>query len=485
MRRRHAPKPAWIGERHRRTRTMAPACRGSFADREARPRGASRRGSPAWLFNVPSSRTAHPRSRARAVDARPDCMAPPAIARPQAGGNREKSCCLPANCMKTNAFSAATPWMQAVVAPALLEVELRLCTADWRESVRLLADGRSDLHCRGVDTGEALPAHLSSSKRPGPSRITPLGPTPGRVRPRDPQWRGQWVWRNSLSAGYRSTALLPVAARPSSPRAEMAFQRHTPPAPVPVLKISGFDLMTALRVHPSGARATKAIRKPSRHPKIRENRQPAAIRRETAHDNRPGFAAGTQGEGRSGRLGRPSPGMEEGTSERFTVAKRACRTGIGGLPTLVRWSTGSAASGRLTLEDGIYGRTLEVRNAIVSVMSAADDCSQVTNAHLAAVSGTLVVSHLTSIRAGDFAGHSGNTELTLGAIPGGVLAQHRVRKRIHWTPYRELGNRSSSPPYEPLAPGATSANLGGFQPPQTCFLNVTGRWNHELWLQAL
>ena len=32
--------------------------------------------------------------------------------------------------------------------------------AAWREGVRLLADGHSDLHCGGVNTGEALPARL-------------------------------------------------------------------------------------------------------------------------------------------------------------------------------------------------------------------------------------------------------------------------------------------------------------------------------------
>ena len=63
--------------------------------------------------------------------------------------------------------TAAPLWMQAVVAPAVQafhaafpEVELGLRTAAWREGVRLLADGRSDLHCGGLDTGEALPAHL-------------------------------------------------------------------------------------------------------------------------------------------------------------------------------------------------------------------------------------------------------------------------------------------------------------------------------------
>ena len=64
-------------------------------------------------------------------------------------------------------ITAAPIWMQAVVAPAVQafhaafpEVELRLRTAAWREGVRLLADGRSDLHCGGIDTGEILPAFL-------------------------------------------------------------------------------------------------------------------------------------------------------------------------------------------------------------------------------------------------------------------------------------------------------------------------------------
>ena len=58
-------------------------------------------------------------------------------------------------------------WMQAVVAPAVQafhaafpEIELGLRTAAWRDGLRLLADGGSDLHCGGLDSGEVLPAHL-------------------------------------------------------------------------------------------------------------------------------------------------------------------------------------------------------------------------------------------------------------------------------------------------------------------------------------
>ena len=69
--------------------------------------------------------------------------------------------------------TAAPLWMQAVVAPAVKafhaafpEVELRLRTAAWRDGARLLADGRSDLHCGVLDTGEALPAHLRRERFP-------------------------------------------------------------------------------------------------------------------------------------------------------------------------------------------------------------------------------------------------------------------------------------------------------------------------------
>ena len=75
-------------------------------------------------------------------------------------------------------------WMQAVVAPAVQgfhaafpEVELRLRTAAWRDGLRQLADGRSDLHCGGVDTGETLPAHLR--------RERPLDVTAGIVAASD------------------------------------------------------------------------------------------------------------------------------------------------------------------------------------------------------------------------------------------------------------------------------------------------------------
>ena len=45
-------------------------------------------------------------------------------------------------------------------------------------------------------------------------------------------------------AGFYSIELLPMAAWTLSPRAKLVFRRHVPPAHVPVLKNSAFDLMT-------------------------------------------------------------------------------------------------------------------------------------------------------------------------------------------------------------------------------------------------
>ncbi|MDE0150095.1 MAG: LysR family transcriptional regulator [Rhodospirillaceae bacterium] len=76
---------------------------------------------------------------------------------------------------RTGRFRVTAPplWMQAVIAPAVQafhaafpEVELKLRTAVWREGVHQLIDGRSDLHCGGIDTGEALPAHLRRERFP-------------------------------------------------------------------------------------------------------------------------------------------------------------------------------------------------------------------------------------------------------------------------------------------------------------------------------
>ena len=64
------------------------------------------------------------------------------------------------------------------------------------------------------------------------------------------------------------------------------------------------------------------------------------------------------------------------------------------------------------LTGGVCDRTPAVRNAIVVAVAAAD-CSQVTAAHLAGMTGVPIVNGLTSLAVGDFAGLSGLQVLTI------------------------------------------------------------------------
>ncbi len=93
----------------------------------------------------------------------------------------------------------------------------------------------------------ALPMRSGRSARgaAGMSSITPQGDeAPERAGLPDPQRRGQWVWRNSLLAGYPFTELPPAAVRTLFPRAKTVFRRQVPPDPVPILKNPSFDLIT-------------------------------------------------------------------------------------------------------------------------------------------------------------------------------------------------------------------------------------------------
>ena len=88
--------------------------------------------------------------------------------------------------------------------------------------------------------------------------------------------------------------------------------------------------------------------------------------------------------------------------------------GITAVWNLADWrNIGGKVDSALTLSVGICDRTPPVRDAIVAAVTAASDCSQVTEAHLAGMTGTLEVNGLTSIAAGDFAGLSGITGITL------------------------------------------------------------------------
>ena len=82
--------------------------------------------------------------------------------------------------------------------------------------------------------------------------------------------------------------------------------------------------------------------------------------------------------------------------------------------TLAAWrNIGGKVNTARTLTGGVCGRTPQVRYAIVGAVAAASDCSQVTEAHLARISGEFEVSGLTSLAAGDLAGLSGLGHLRL------------------------------------------------------------------------
>ena len=82
--------------------------------------------------------------------------------------------------------------------------------------------------------------------------------------------------------------------------------------------------------------------------------------------------------------------------------------------TLAAWrNIGGKVDTSLPLSGGVCDRTPAVRYAIVAAVTAASDCSQVTEAHLAGMTGTLEFSGLTSIAAGDLAGLSSLTRLNL------------------------------------------------------------------------
>ena len=110
-----------------------------------------------------------------------------------------------------------------------------------------------------------------------------------------------------------------------------------------------------VRVHRLGARGIRAIRNPLRRPKEWEIRQAAAIRRETADDNRSDFGAGIQGENRAGRRIKPLPdaetedardidGYHAGYPEPDPVLRRGVIVGAGGLALRVSPSSSWASS---------------------------------------------------------------------------------------------------------------------------------------------
>ena len=74
---------------------------------------------------------------------------------------------------------------------------------------------------------------------------------------------------------------------------------------------------------------------------------------------------------------------------------------------------------------GICDRTKEVQTAILDEIDSISDCAQVTDAHLAAITG-LTVELTSSVKAGDFDGLTGLTAFgldtgALTALPAGMF----------------------------------------------------------------
>ena len=98
------------------------------------------------------------------------------------------------------------------------------------------------------------------------------------------------------------------------------------------------------------------------------------------------------------------PALTEGAELTFTltVTGRATNTSRGTAPD----TDTATVTAAFDPTAGICGRTQQVRDAIVAIISGATDCADVTDAHLAAITGTLDLSRkgITALAAGDFDG---------------------------------------------------------------------------------
>ena len=102
---------------------------------------------------------------------------------------------------------------------------------------------------------------------------------------------GQWVWGNSLSAGFPCTESLPMPASTLSLCFEMVFRRHVPPAQVPVLKTSTFDLMTRFTLiakAPAEPSNRRSVETPGRSGKPSDRRNSLKPKMTTAPASGPG-----------------------------------------------------------------------------------------------------------------------------------------------------------------------------------------------------
>ena len=120
------------------------------------------------------------------------------------------------------------------------------------------------------------------------------------------------------------------------------------------------------------------------------------------------------------------PALAEGTELTFTltVTGRATDASYGSAPD----TDTATVTAEFDATAGICGRTEQVRDAIVALISGVTSCADVTDTHLAAITGTLNLSSdgIAALAAGDFDGLTALTLLNLneqlsGGLPAGVF----------------------------------------------------------------
>ena len=120
------------------------------------------------------------------------------------------------------------------------------------------------------------------------------------------------------------------------------------------------------------------------------------------------------------------PALAEGTELTFTltVTGRATNASYGSAPD----TDTATVTAVFDPTAGICGRTEQVRTAIVGLISGVTHCADVTDAHLAAITGTLDLDSkgITALAAGDFDGLTALTSLflynnSLSTLPAGVF----------------------------------------------------------------
>ena len=133
------------------------------------------------------------------------------------------------------------------------------------------------------------------------------------------------------------------------------------------------------------------------------------------------------------------PALADGTELTFTltVTGRATDTSRGTAPDT---DTATVTVTAFDPTAGICGRTEAVRDAIVGRISGVTNCADVTDAHLAAITGTLYLDRkgITALAAGDFDGLTALTILldlanSLSTLPAGVFDELTALKYLWLT----------------------------------------------------